>query len=905
MLLQHAQDGLPSAGLSEQRMLELLLREIQKSEAPRQKALGELQQDLQEEPEGQELWAIMIARLREIDSPDALFDTFHGLGASIARDFSVPCALHASGIFGHFARRCVLAFKDASFEASVKLYDAVREYVAAFDAEEDNRIMPAAHSKVEDVEICGEPEGSGPCALGTSQMDALARNLMQDLPLSFGRVSFLVIDKALATLQGKLPLCHVVHFLRYVNSLQHRLADDAGTCLRSFHDGHQQRGLAELRTASGWPLGVPSEDGLPDLIQYASLALAGLHSEMRHLDDALQAIGESIRASQEASDGGCLCACLYMLSLALLQEGHSSKAFAMMRRCLHRAESLGLPMLQSFCCLGIARVLSLQPALSDRRKRGLLWRESISRMSTDMQAAPATVLRVHGTTGGAAAAGATWAGAASGLPRIFAGAPVASRGGGLGVLATMLGQTPSEEGSRPAVSPEAGQQGNACRDALAHATLASQLSTWAGPLNESRPKVLLCQAAVAREFGLQPLTATSCKIALDVYHEDLSAEDRAIALCQLASAAADRSLAETKPLWQGLAQELPHASHLWAHAVGPCVVMALLRSGEAAAAAALLFQVAGMVRAVPHDLAASAAQQLRLAANGVRLYTGHLLAAYRSARGAVESGAGTPGDVCSHLLCLTDVHLQAQDPIGALTPCLRCISAAESARLLHFRAEALVRLARIKLEMRDLVGAMQLAEEATPQLSASNSAKLKGEALMIQTDVLFALLARQVPGAAMHKRLLREIVTLLEAATAAFKEVAELNSLRRGYYLLARVQHELGNTAARNHFASAFRMVSSYLSGQRTTWQEEPVDASVTCAAGLGKQGASARPAISELISLAQKIEAGGPGSSERSTMVGAVHVSSRRSPEPLGEGVATVVGVTKCLYPLASVLGA
>ena len=81
------------------------------------------------------------------------------------------------------------------------------------------------------------------------------------------------------------------------------MADEAANSLRTFHDGHQQRGLAELRTSAGWPLGVPPEDGLPDLVQHASLALAGLQTEMRHLDDAVQAISESIRAAQEASLG--------------------------------------------------------------------------------------------------------------------------------------------------------------------------------------------------------------------------------------------------------------------------------------------------------------------------------------------------------------------------------------------------------------------------------------------------------------------------------------------------------------------------------------------------------------------------------------------------------------------------
>lgn len=360
-----------------------------------------------------------------------------------------------------------------------------------------------------------------------------------------------------------------------------------------------------------------------------------------------------------------------------------------------------------------------------------------------------------------------------------------------------------------------------CRDALAHVVLASQLSTQAGPLGESRPKVLLCQAEVARLFGLQPLTTASCGLLLDIYSKDLIAEDRALALCQLAAVASERSVAAAQVLLRGVARTLPHAGHLWAHIVGPRLVSTLVRAGESAAASALLFQAAGAVRAAPHSSARSAAQQLCMAANTVRLHHGQLLPAHKSAREAAEKDAGAtaPGDVCSHLLCLTDAHLAARDPIGALGPCLGCLSAAESSRLLHCRAEALVRLARVKLEMRDFAGALQLAEEVTPQLNASGSARLRGEALTVQAEVLLALSARESArkrdGGA-KTRLLTEAVTVLEGAAAEFEAVADLGPLRHCRYLLARTCHELGRSDDRNRNATLFREACTTNSRRRT-----------------------------------------------------------------------------------------
>jgi predicted negative regulator of RcsB-dependent stress response len=849
------QSGSSVNGKAEKRLFQLLFREIQKARGPQQKALRDLRDELCTDMQGEELWEAFIQYLRRLDSPDALFEVFQALETAISHDVVATSPLHASGMFGQFARCAVLAFKDASFEATVRLYDAIAAYMQAYEKEVENEIVADVYRHQRDIyhdeplmkQMEKEKLPAPEISLGTSQLEELAQGLVRDLPASFGRVPFPVVEKALGTLREKLPLCHVLHFLRYINCLQHRMADDAANSLRAFHDGHQQRGLVELRTASGWPLGVPPEDGLPDLVQHASLALAGLQTEMRHVDDAVQAISESIRAAQEASDGGCLCACLYMLSLVQIQAGHTDKAFTMMRRCLHGSEAKGLPMLQALCCLGIARALSAQPALSDRRRRGLLWKESISRMAAETQPATAA-LRTQGTAGaGSALAGGGAPSSNTGRGFGGGGNPGGGARGGLGVLAALLGHASRDEAFTSGGSGVIGQascgddsaiEGAACRDALAHVTLASQLSTQAGSLGEARPKVLLCQAEVARLFGLQPLTAASCGLALDVYQKELVAEDRALALCQLATAAAERSLDRARPLFQDVARQLPHARHLWAHIVGPRLLQSLMQAGECAIASALLFQAAGVVRTVPHGSATNAAQRLRVATNGMRLYHRQLLAAYRSAREAVEKGprTGAPSDVCCHLLCLTDVHLEAQDPIGALGPCLRCLSAAEHARLLNFRAEALVRLARVKLEMRDLPAALQLAEGVTPQLSTSGSARLRGEAFLVQADVLLALAAKHHEDECSHLRLLKEAAVVFESAAEQFAAVAELNPLRRCHYLLARTYHQVGDVPRRNACATKFRQISEFLDGsgrcQSSSWEslglsaaKRPVDA--------------------------------------------------------------------------------
>mmetsp|Transcript_34439 Transcript_34439/g.91530 ORF Transcript_34439/g.91530 Transcript_34439/m.91530 type:complete len:1020 (-) Transcript_34439:89-3148(-) len=846
---------------AERHLFEVLFREVRASSSaqPRHKALSDLKRDfLQSAPTSSSLdstlWKAFVKQLQTIDSPDELFNLFATLEGSIARDPGESSPMHSTGLFGQFARRCILAFKAASFESAVKLFDAVCVYVRELDESEEASLpdMTAPTPSSSSSSSCGSEPSVG----------ALLQQLMRDLPQILGAVSFPRIDAALRALQDRCPSSQGVLFLRYANSLQHKMADQAGRCLRAFHDGTQRRGLGD---ACG-------EEGLPDLIQHASLALAGLHCEMRQVDDALQALGESIRSAQEASDAGCLCACLYMLSIVLLQAGLTGKAFAMLQRCLHRSEAIGSPILQSLCCLGIARALAERPTLSDRRQRGLLWQESMSRMSRADHAGGGAVLRSRPGGGGAGGAqgggivggggaglqvaGGVGAGAAPGaaafrgpLGGFLGGVGSASSGagrGGLVVLAALLQDEAAASSSGGAggsfaegsASSSAGASGIACRDALSHTVLASQLSTQARRLSESRPKALLCHAEVARLFGLQQLAGASCGLALEVYEGELAAEERALALCQLTASAAECDLARVRPLMRSLSCNLPHASHLWAHVVGPCVIKMLLSVGECTAASALLFQAVSALRAVPHGAATCAAQRLRSAANGVRLHHRQLLAAHRSASEALEGGqrTGSPADICSQLLCLADVHLEAKDPIGALGPCLRCLAAAQASRLLMQRAEALVRIARVKLEMRDLVGALLLAEEVTPQLSAGGSAKLKGEALVVQADVLLATLAKLRPGPtaktaapsttpprltiASRDQLLREVLRLLSAAVKHFEVVAELAPLKRCHYLLARVCHELRDTAGRDRHATRFRRISESLTGGSASSRE-------------------------------------------------------------------------------------
>lgn len=758
----------------DQVLMDCLLREVSATNA---RCLSTLRQEMCGlSPEATEIWEILLSGLRSVDSPDALFDLFRSLESMICRELVSTSLMHSSGAFGQLARRLILSFKQASFEAVVKLYDSVQSFLTEeMDIENQPERNPKNENEMNDEnderdehENMGVEDVKSP-ATSRSRPRLSPMSPMQQVPLSVGRLPYVSIE---ATVQNlKMNRSHTA-FLQYVSSSQHRFVDAADSCLRSFYDGRQ----VSERTES-----------LP-VVQNAILTLANLHLEMRHVDDALQALEDSIRAAQETSDGSCLCACLYLLSFILLQSGSPIMASSMMQRCLERSEALGLPLLQCLCCMGIARSLTLQP---ERRltSNGELGSghgghggHGHGQLATGGSIAPGP-----GPTGpGPGPAGSFGFGAS----RMWG-----SNGNrGFGLLAAL------------SHGPGAG------REAFAHGTMASLLSTQ-GALQETRPKVLLCNAGISEVFGLHSLTKSSCQILLNTYHDSLTAEEHALALCQQLSP--DDSTIE---VLKKLKQELPHAGHIWVCAIMPKLCSEMLnRNAAAVDLGALVFQTSGALRAVPQSFAADAMLRWRIATNETRLHQGQLLAAYQSAREAIESPEGQTGqtafkssvDLCKHLLSCSAIHLKAQNPVGAMASCMRCISVAENANLLDVKAEALLMMARLKLEMQDFLGALQLAEEM--QLA---SAKLRGELFLMQAETLLELLAREAKTEtntetmpSMIKKLLESIVERLQLAVKNF-QVAKVSQDPYGHchYLLARCYHQMGDLSQRDHHAREFRL---------------------------------------------------------------------------------------------------
>lgn len=838
LLARYGEDDLRVA--DEGRAGELLLEEVSTAGSLTSRVPEDLHGRLRQKDGGEELWEAFLHGLRSIDTPDSLLDTFACLEGAISREPGSNAAVHAAGVLGLFGRRCLLSFKEASFETTAKLFDAIEDYLEMWDRGGGH---PSAGSHSPPRDQCR--------TFTVCQLEVLAQNLLQELPRAFGRLPFHSLDQALAVLP-KDSSSEALKLLRFMHGHFFRIADCAIDDLQGFQDGHQFRSRpGGLRGILGQPV-QGGKDGRPHLIQHAILALATVNSELWQMEDAFEAVAESVRAAQEVSDSNTLAACLWVHSQLMLRVGKTGEAVSMLKTCLNRAEILGLPTLQSLSCLGMAHAL-LKPSLAGEHSQ---------------QQAPTASdqlgVRLQGSTPSTAAAPAGNFGqgqAPAGPPRehnpafgFGTGAAAASPlNVGSSVLSGLIGKS---LGVLP-MSGQPGSQDSACREALSYLTTASHLSYQAGSQQDLQTKVLLGQAEVARHFGLTNLAQESCKALLSDGGQNLPAEDMALAACHLISLASMNSAAETRSAIRDLVQQLPFASHLWSPVVLPVLIESCVRSGDMENAQALFHEAAGAARAaVPHVVGPNPAQhRLQQAANKYRCASKDYLPVYKSCMEALEGKSGSPpaaGEACDHYLQLADVNLAAKQPLNALTPALNCLGVAEQAGLLHYRWEAVIRIAKVRLEIGDLAGAMSVTEEAEPELGpAGTNTLLRGQLWMIQAQVLLALLAKNQDKQDSRPRLLEASMRLLLKAVAAFEVMEDLHGWRRCEYLLARCYHEVDDIPSRDLHAEVFRRLS--LAGpERPSPVVAPAGMPPCAAAFAAAVPRAATPTLDKLLAVAE-----------------------------------------------------
>jgi len=285
-----------------------LLDHVRQAHDYREKTLAELCAALSalQPPMGAALAHQLVQALRKIASPDDLFDTLIGLEHFImdnpAVDDDIP-ALEQSSVLGIFVRKVLITFHVSMFEGLSELFTHVQEYVEAFsnnavgDAVEEDTAMH--------TELCHFVHHHG--------------ELVEKAPPS------LHLDSRIDGMLLRMGNPPGGSYLRYLYAMQHKDYPGAVSHLHRYFDyGMFGRALRNDRA------------DIKDrpVFQWALLNLAGLHFRFGHMALALQALEETVRLAQHASDHKCLANALYWLVRLVSVAGERQLEGQLVRRCL-------------------------------------------------------------------------------------------------------------------------------------------------------------------------------------------------------------------------------------------------------------------------------------------------------------------------------------------------------------------------------------------------------------------------------------------------------------------------------------------------------------------------------------------------------------------------------------------
>ena len=307
-----------------------LLDHVRQAQDYREKTLSELCAALSalQPPVSNALAHQLVQALRKIGSPDELFDALMALELLImdnpAVDDDIP-GLEQSSVLGIFVRKVLITFHASMFEGLSELYAQVEEYIDSFSNH-------AAGDKAADEES----------TLHTELCHFLHHHggLVEKAPPS------LHLDPRIDRMLHRMGNPPGGSYLRYLYSMQHKDYPAAVEHLHRYFDyGMFGRALRSER------------NDIKDrpVFQWALLNLAGLHFRFGHMALALQALEETVRLAQHASDHKCLANALYWLVRLVAVAGDRQLEGQLVRRCLQRACQLRLPKLQGLAVMRLVR----------------------------------------------------------------------------------------------------------------------------------------------------------------------------------------------------------------------------------------------------------------------------------------------------------------------------------------------------------------------------------------------------------------------------------------------------------------------------------------------------------------------------------------------------------------------
>ncbi|CAA7408967.1 unnamed protein product [Spirodela intermedia] len=357
-------------------------------------------------------WLIedLTSRLSALSSPDDLYNFFEKLRgilspAEVTNMEDEQCFLDPSSHLGVFIRCCILAFSILTFEGVCHLLSNMAAYCNSTDPmyglpEEDafntdpvlqesheyHELNRASDKYIHDFEAgssagesssfhiqAGRPLYGVPDKLflrSKWQIQGYLNEQADLLERHAGSFRFNTFEATLKHLQKMAPDMHHVKYLRYLNNLYN---DDYLSALDNLHCYFDySAGMEGIFTGSSAP---PVSGIQVGRYESALLCLGIMHTRFGHSKQALEALTEAVRISQQNNDDSCLTYTLAAMCDLLSKIGICSTSgiigsqyslglgtplstqqqlLVLLKRSLKRAESLKLTCLVAFNRLALA-----------------------------------------------------------------------------------------------------------------------------------------------------------------------------------------------------------------------------------------------------------------------------------------------------------------------------------------------------------------------------------------------------------------------------------------------------------------------------------------------------------------------------------------------------------------------
>lgn len=728
----------------------------------------------------------LVGRMRAPDLVDRIINLFHSLSLMVTTSTNARAeesvGADDNSVMGFYLRRCWCDLTSLPFEAVCTLADACEVYMAA----------------AEDPDAAKRPGPPSSTFRPRISTDRFLAQRSTAIAVQESETPPAKLAQPLDQLEKAAPGIPSVHLGQLAKSLADLDVSASVARLHGFSDTSPDPFVPGIGAVACGD--APLQPRSYIRLQYAALNLSATHARLGQIKAAMLALGEAMLSAQQAADNTCLVHALAVLCQIMegatpgsmeLQgqpmpgtspaESHIAELGTLLRRCLHRAEELGMPHLSGYARLALARHAMLHPS-APPRDEGLGSQEIAAGARPGFAPAPPS------------AAASELAAAVRYLDHMSLAASLA---------AAVPMPPPSSSGMASLrILKGLWELFSATPATFGPGMMGSQLSGAAEVLRQARAASLL-RGAGWQVFGSRRLAQAHAAAYLESGREGATATDTSTALAQLVISvaerhgfeAADSVLEAAKGRFKSSAQGVPlHAASL---------AMAHLRAMHNGAVHAALSVASKMIALASPDDSTSIGFRIdgEEAAARALLAGGHYAQAEKAARTvfAIADGACFPVAALRALVLLARIHYESGSWATALP---YATSALQQYRGMHadmLGAEAALVMAGIwrRMGSEHLPKAREEIEAMLPLVLAHGGLDLRGRVRVALVEVGMEEARSKADVAAQSE----ELLGLLQEALVDFVKLEDWRQAAHAHHLRALIYDAVGDGANREKAA--------------------------------------------------------------------------------------------------------